>query len=374
MMTTLVGARRGADDPASPPRRSRKLGGRLPKFIGVVAGAAAILLVAAGPAAAATSTQVASGLTSPLGILQLPANDGQTHVWVSDHLNGVCRLDPSASTPGQLTLNQSTCVLFIGRSALKPGQLSYDSINQRIYAPDLAAKSVGVIRFGYEPSADSGRGGLSIFDRTVIVSNCGLDRDVPWASALGPDGDLYLAFKKSPSITRVRKPATVAGTSSNCAQDVQTIGNAADGKKAFQLAFLGHDLWEADNFALGLIPDAVAAARPAGTTINDGVTTRTFTTATPPVNATAQFVGSIPSPTAITADSARSLLYVGNANAVYTINLAPGGGTVALIATGFSFVGSISADAIATPPNLLVGDDTSNGTFPNAGRLWRITP
>jgi hypothetical protein len=26
------------------------------------------------------------------------------------------------------------------------------------------------------------------------------------------------------------------------------------------------------------------------------------------------------------------------------------------------------------PPTMFVGDDTSNGTFPNAGRLWRITP
>jgi hypothetical protein len=374
MMTTLAGARRRADDPASPPRRTRKLGGRLPKIIGVVAGAAAILLVAAGPAAAATSTQVASGLTSPLGILRLPGTDGLTHVWVSDHLKGVCRLDPSASTPGQLDLNQASCVLFIGRSALKAGQLSYDSTSQKIYAPDLAAKSLGVVRFGYDPSADSGRGGLSLFDRTVIVSNCGLDGNLPWASALGPDGDLYLAFKKTPSIMRVRNPGIVAGTSSNCGQDVQTIGNASDGKKAFQLAFLGHNLWEVDNFALGLIPDAVAAGRPSGTTINDGGTTRTFTTATPPVNATAQFVGSIPSPTALTSDSARSLLYVGNANAVYTINLAPGGGTVALVATGFSFVGAISADPNAPPPSLLVGDDTSNGTYSNAGRLWRITP
>ena len=116
---------------------------RLGRLLAALGAALVALVLTAGTALAATTTQVASGLTNPLGILQLAGGDGASHVWVSDHLNGVCRLDPA--TGGGLVENQNSCVLFIGKAALKPGQLSYDQATSKIYVPDLSSKSLGVI-------------------------------------------------------------------------------------------------------------------------------------------------------------------------------------------------------------------------------------
>ncbi len=329
---------------------------------------AALLLALAGQAFAVT-TQVSTGLTNVLGILQIAGTDGKRHVWISDHLNGVCRMDPVGAT-AQLALNQASCVLFVG-GAIKAGQLSYDPVNKKIYAPDLSSKSQGVLRLGYDPALDAGRGGITLLDRTALVSNCGLAGSLPWGSALGPDGDLYVSFKKSASITRIHNPALAGSVSANCATDVQSIGNAADGKSAFQVTFVGHDLWEVDNVGMGAIVDAVAAARPAGTRIVDGGVVRTFPTATPARNAVSVFVGAMPGNISVTSDSARKLLYVGTASSVFRVNLATGTAP-AVLATGFTFVTGLYVDPTVAPSSLYVADDTSRGVIPGNGRLFKV--
>ena len=319
---------------------------RLGRLLAALGAALVALVLTAGTALAATTTQVASGLTNPLGILQLAGGDGASHVWVSDHLNGVCRLDPA--TGGGLVENQNSCVLFIGKAALKPGQLSYDQATSKIYVPDLSSKSLGVVRLAYDPAADSGHGGISLFsDRQPIAANCGLGGRLPWASTLGPDGNLYVAFKKSADIVRVNTPS---GASQTCA----TAGSASDGKKALQLAFVGANLWEIDGNGLGVIPNAATA---------NGVKASAV-------------VGPSAAPTALAADPAHQALYVGNANTLYTFDAGPTStGATAVVANGFSFTTAISATtstATGAFP-LLVGDDSSGGTLNQTGRLFSVT-
>ena len=320
---------------------------RIGRLLAALGAALVALVLTAGTAMAATTTQIASSLTNPLGILQVPAADGASHVWVSDHLNGVCRMDPAAG--GGLVENQSSCVLFIGKAALKPGQLSYDAVNSKFYVPDLSAKSLGVVRFAYDPAADSGHGGISLFsDRQPIAANCGLGGKLPWASAIGPDGNLYVAFKKAADIVRVNTPA---GASQTCV----TAGSASDGKKAVQLAFVGANLWEIDGNGLGVIPNAATAQG---------------------VKASA-VVGSIAAPTSLAADPAHAnALYVGNANALFTFDAGPTStGASAQVASGFSFTTAIGATTSTAPGAIpvIVGDDTSNGTLNQTGRLFSVT-
>ena len=122
--------------PAARIRRTTPRAGR-PALAALFALALVIAaLVGAGPASAATQSTVATNVTAPNGGVMLTGANGSKHLWVPDHLNGVCRVDAAG-------LNQNTCALFLGTNAVKPGQLSFDPVNNYLYIPDLSAKSQG---------------------------------------------------------------------------------------------------------------------------------------------------------------------------------------------------------------------------------------
>jgi hypothetical protein len=279
-----------------------------------------------------------------------------THYWTPDHLNGVCRVDVDPVT-GVGTMNRSTCVLFLGGGQIKATQLSYDPKNQFIYVPDMSTASQGVWRLRYLPSADNGNGAISIIDRTLLAPGCGVGKNLPWASALGPDGNLYLGFKTTGNIVRINNPA-----GSTTCTSVQVIGNSADGKLAFALAFMGNDLWEADGRGLGVLPNAPACS-PVSPCAGVGV-----------------FTGAPALPNALASDPVNHVLYVGDPSNVYALNLAGPAGTATLstYATGFSFVFGLAVDpttlAVGTPPVIYVGDDPSRGAIPGAGRIFLLPP
>jgi hypothetical protein len=308
---------------------------------------AAALVTTAAPALAATSTLILPNQTFPHGGLVLTGSDGQQHYWTPDHINGVCRADQAG---GVWTVDRSSCLLAFGGSpAIKPGQLAYDG--HYIYMPDLSAKSIGVGKVAYDPTANAGRGGLSIFDRGVI--NCGLAGNLPWGATLGPDNNLYVSFKKSANITRVTNPATFAG---NCA-DVKTIGISGDGKKSFSLAFAGTNLWETNNNGVGVIPNATAIT---------GV----------PVPSNNIFL--IAGANGLTSDS-NGLVYIGTTVDLQVFNGVTGSNPVQ-IATGFAFAAGVAVDpttvvvgSAAPAGSVFVADDTSDGLTPGAGRVWLVT-
>jgi DNA-binding beta-propeller fold protein YncE len=279
-----------------------------------------------------------------------------THYWTPDHINGLCRVDVDPVT-GVGTMNRNTCVLFLGGGQIKAAQLSYDPQNQFIYVPDMSTQSKGVWRLRYLPSADNGNGAISIFDRTLLAPNCGVGGNLPWASALGPDGNLYLGFKKTPNIVRINHPAGFTQCS-----DAQVIGSSADGRISFALAFMGTDLWEADGRGLGVIVNAPACATAGAGTCN----------------AVGVLTGNPALPNALASDPVNHVLYVGDPSNVYALNLAgaPGTATISTYATGFQFVFGLAVDpntlAVGQAPLIYAGDDPSRGLIPGAGRIFKV--
>jgi hypothetical protein len=321
------------------------------RWLLATASAAVVALAGAGAAQAATQTTLAPNMTFPLGGLVLKGANGSTHYWTPDHINGVCRVDATG-------LNQGSCVLFVSGSALKPGQLSYDPATNYIYVPDLSAKSLGVVRLKYDPTADSGNGGISIFDRTVLAPGCGIAGNLPWGSALGPDGNLYLSFKKTSSIVRLKTPS--AQTTIPCSS-VQTMGTAGDGKKSFALAFVGTTLGETNNNGVGVIGNATQCATPGFGTCNSSEVV----------------VGTIAGPYGITGDATTNSFWVGGLNGVYRFGL---NGSVALYQSEPAQVVGLTIDpdpltrSATGVPTLYGSMDSTGGLVPNSGTIFRLDP
>lgn len=326
----------------------------------------AVLAVAITPAFAETSTLVLTGATAPRGGVVVTAANGTNHYLSPDHINGLCQVNLATATA---PASMGPCV----DAGTKVTQLALDTAPvdkttglrvtdpatghplQFIYTGDLAAHAgEGVLRYAYDPLGNGGAGALAPFHQS-IAANCGIEGNLPWGAALGPDGNLYLSFKKTPNIVRVTNPA-----GNPTCQNVSTIGNSADGRKAFALAFDGPNLWEADTKGLGEIPNAPACVSGC--------------------NAQGLLTNTIVNPTAIASDQINHALYVGNANTIYKVSglQSPFFISAAPYAPNFSFVSGLYVDpttnALGTQPVVWAADDPSNGLTPGAGRIWRLLP
>ncbi len=124
-------------------------------------------------ASAAPGTLIAAGLTSPPGFVWTGA-----HLWVSGHVQGFCRLDTSAN--GLAGIIAAACVLV----AVAPGQPVFDAVSNSVYVTDLSSKSVGVVRYTFDPVTES------IVNAAAIAPSLGGDR--PAGAALDGAGNLYV--------------------------------------------------------------------------------------------------------------------------------------------------------------------------------------
>jgi hypothetical protein len=176
---------------------------------------------------------MASGLSIPAGQVWMG-----THLWVSDHLLGFCRIDGAA-------INASTCSTV----AVKAGQPSYDPATNAVYLPDFSSKSQGVWRLTFDPATETVGGAA------VLATGLGALR--PSATALGPDGSLYVGTLKSANIARVATP-------SGASQTVQTAATASSG--IVGMAFAGTDLYLVDTLAVTKVDTLTGAVAPAGIT------------------------------------------------------------------------------------------------------------
>jgi hypothetical protein len=94
-----------------------------------------------------------------------------------------------------------------------------------------------------------------------IATTAGLDGDQPTSAAIGPDGNLYVAFLKSGNIKRV------VGPGSGSTQVVQSIGGTPNGHPGRALAFMGNDLWIGSVDALSVIPNATNPSCQGGSSV-----------------------------------------------------------------------------------------------------------
>ena len=211
-------------------------------------------------------TSVVDGLNLPWGvqILQGTAISSVTgapvrHVWEGDQA-GFCRVDPDLDSPGPFAVNPNTCITSVAGVTFTPGRTAFDPTNNDLYSVNNA-KPQSVARLHFLPDGDSGQGVINLLSGEFLgdSNGCGVSGNFPWALALGPDGNLYLSFRKNGNLVRVLAPQSPSVPCSS----FQVMGSTADGKIGKGLSFIGHDLWGADGIGVFRIANADQCFTPA---------------------------------------------------------------------------------------------------------------
>jgi sugar lactone lactonase YvrE len=275
-------------------------------------------------------------LTGPAGLIFLPGALGG-HFWISDHLQGFCRLDPGLA-PGTLTVNPATCSL----AAVSPAQPSFDPAKNFIYLPDSAG-ATALHRLNFNPGTET------IIGVTAVAPGLLNAGDRMTGTALGPDGKLYVSFIRNARIQRVTTPGEAS-------QTVEDVGFEPGGLGTNQLTFIGGDLYLAGLANLSSIANVAACTGACVGTIKAPL---------------------ISAPATLAYDRSR-YLYVGDIDSVWRYD--PITQAAALYSnTGINGVtpvlyqtpGSLAFD----PQGSLYGtDDPSGAAAPLAARLWEIRP
>jgi uncharacterized repeat protein (TIGR01451 family) len=210
------------------------------------------------------------------------------YLWVGDGNFGMCRVDPEIDVPGTHTINVNTCPFKLNGASITGGPLVFDQTTNFLYLADMR-NSQGVFRMKYDPALDNGNGGVDFTSIFAMAGNptnarfqggqtgCSLPLNTTLAAppptgavdyvALGPDGNLWVGFKKSGAIMRINSPATATSTGfGTCADFVQVVATTTDNKKTSGLVWLGHDLWGVDGTGPFVIPNADTSCQALGST------------------------------------------------------------------------------------------------------------
>jgi hypothetical protein len=297
--------------------------------------------------------------------------------YATDQVNGFRHYlpaDPANADPintGILVFDNAIDGTSIGGTALcaifcKGGQVAYDG-NQTVFVASydqpkgqpFSLTFPGIHRLTIDPV-----GGFVSWNYR-LVPNAGLQGNLPTAIALGPDGNLYIAFLKNGNIVRIVNPLVDPSFDPNKTQIVQSVGPSPNGRPVRSLAFAGNDLYLASSEGLSVIKNAVATACLGGCNgvlISDGFT------------GTAH-VG-------LTSDGINRLYVAINGQGVwrYTIStqvmqlISNAGTNPDGAVLPFAFVGGhsnlLQLDRLG---NLWIGDDTSDGAFNFSGRIFYIS-
>lgn len=310
--------------------------------MGILAVVLVLLTLVTAPANAATGALYASGVTSPGGSVWLGS-----HLWVADHALGFCRVDGG-------TLNQNTCNL----AATSPGQPTFRLTNATtgagvVFVPDNSSKSQGVWRPTFDPATQT-------VGTPVLLANGGggLAGNKATATALGPDGKLYVGFLKNGGIVRITNPL---GAPAN--QAVQPVGKTSDGRGVSGLAFVGGTLYIAESGAVAKIAGAAncAGGCAAGAVTSIAVTAPMAIAAGGGYLYVADQVNDVNDASTILRFSTPTACPTG-----ITDIYATKAGTAS-----FQFVSSLGLDAAG---NLYVGDDPTGGVQILQGHIWQVAP
>jgi len=207
----------------------------------------ALVLMAASSVAMAqqTSTQFATGLTTPQGGLVLsgtainPATGNPFRfLWTADAVNGFCRLDPDVDTPVVHKINPVTCLSTVAGAAFNAAQMTFDPATNTIYAVDGGARA-GIFILHFLPDGDSGQGLMDQINQSVLGPTCGIAVNQPNATSLGPDGNLYVGFRRNGTIMRINSPLTNPLPCGNVQATVIVTGD----RLTSQMAWIAHSLF-----------------------------------------------------------------------------------------------------------------------------------
>ena len=171
-------------------------------------------------------------------------NQPVRHLWVGDSNFGMCRIDPdldaviTPGSPSPFNINVATCPFKINGLSVTGGPMAFDPATNFLYLTDEQTNSEGIFRIGYLPTGDNGQGQLDFNNVFAMVgaitgsrfsggtTGCAFPNDsvetvvvngvaqsvplgVPNGLALGPDGNLWIAFKKQGAILRINNRSTL---------------------------------------------------------------------------------------------------------------------------------------------------------------------
>jgi uncharacterized repeat protein (TIGR01451 family) len=203
-----------------------------------------------------------------------------------------------------------------------------------------------------------------------VTSGCGIALAQPNATSLGPDGNLYVGFKRNGSIMRIISPLTNPLPCANVQATVIVTGD----RLTSQMAWVGHSMFLNDS----RVPLQVNFADQCLTPQNGNT----------PCSAGASVALITAAPTTVVSDQAGSQLTGGNVyfggitvSAITGLNQNPfvglTGGTIQTNFGGagafFSNIGALAVDSSDPTNNVLyVGDDPSAGVVPGSGRWWQV--
>lgn len=289
------------------------------------------------------------------------ANQKVRHLWIPDHVNGVCRVDPHLDTPGNpvFALNLATCAPLPG------GTTVYDDALKFVYVADEVANNtnLGLVRRTFNPAGDAGRGSIGAsFVRLGDASSCGLKSNRPSGMTLGPDGNLYLTFLKNGNVMRINGPSNANVPCGNF------VNMAANGRRNFGVAWVGTVLYGLGDLGPWRV-STVDATKCATATLGSCSTEDVFAgVALLPAAIASNQKGKTPNGTT---------LYVADINKVGRIDN-PNSDSPVVIAnwtpTTMSNPPSITADTNSgDDPIVYVADDPGLGGSP-IGRLFKISP
>lgn len=210
------------------------------------------------------------------------------YLWVGDGNFGLCRVDPEIDVPGTHSVNLGTCPFKLNGASITGGPMAFDPNTNFLYLADIR-NSQGVFRMKYDPTGDNGNGFLDFTSIFAMAGNptnarfqggqtgCQLPLNSTLAAppptgavntiALGPDGNLWVGFKKSGAIMRLNNPATATSTGfGTCADFVQLVATTVDNRRSNGLAWLGHNLWGVDGTGPFFITNADTTCQALGST------------------------------------------------------------------------------------------------------------
>jgi len=171
------------------------------------------------------------------------------HLWAADSINGLCRMDVPPA--GVLTHeNLSTCKVGANAAGLlKPEQSSYDPGRQLLYVADGGSKSVGVVRFSFDPVTET-LANPQVIAAGLVGTGLGLDAQRADAVARDPLTDaLYVGFRTR----RIGANTQIARVPNASAADTTTQG----------VDFLANTTRDVPVFGLGVVVNPAVGATPA---------------------------------------------------------------------------------------------------------------
>lgn len=276
------------------------------------------------------------GASLPSGFIQIGAE-----TWISDHLQGFCRLGPNGPEACVTTAAKAP-----GQAVAVASKLPNGAAVTYIYVPDTSSKGLGVWRLMHD--------GSGIVNATLLAPNQ-LTGARTTAVAYGPDKKLYVVAGKNNSVMRIDTPE---GNPTK----VENIGFVTGRAGPKSMTFKGRDLYLAEATAVTTIPAAENCI--------DGkpslCTARTFS----------QPVGA---PVFVTSDD--TYLYIADVSKAYrfAFSTTTSQSTITELGKGFATISALGfniqpASTTGAPivRSLFVGDDTTAGTSLNTGRVWKL--